>query len=209
MGAISASAASAHTFDYEVDHTLLMAEAKTEQVFSTGTGEVKCKKVTLSPTDPLNTKLWGVGETNGHPSATARPTYSECMANIAGIGLVTATVEFTSCYYEFTGETTAGTEHAPVHVRCETPGDEIHVKITASKLKCYTIPAQTVEGVHYTNTGAGNTRDVDIKATVTSIEATKEGGCGAGLEENATYSGEATVTGTDTNENQVGVFTTP
>ncbi|HEX3174217.1 MAG TPA: hypothetical protein VHQ43_08370 [Solirubrobacterales bacterium] len=209
-GVLSTSAASAHTFDYEFYHTLLMAEAKSEQILTTAAvGETKCKKVSLSPTDPLNTKLWGVGETNGHASITLRPIYSECSMVIPGLGTVKPTIEFTSCYFEITGETTAGTEHAPVHVRCETPGDEIHVKVGSINAKCYTIPPQTVEGAHYTNTGAQATRDIVVNSTITDMDVTREGICGSGLEKNATYQGEITLKGTNTEEGQVGIWATP
>jgi hypothetical protein len=207
-GALGAPAVSAHTFNYEIDHTGLMAEAKSEQILTTGAGELKCKKISLSASDPLNTKLLGVGSTTDQTSLTFRPTHTECNANISNLGIVKATVEFTSCYIEITGETTSETEHAPLHIGCN-PGDEIHIKVTAVNVKCYTIPAQTVEGLHYENTGVGSARDINISATAIGLDITKEGACGSGLEEFATYQGELTLTGTDTNENQVGIWTTP
>ncbi|HEX3174309.1 MAG TPA: hypothetical protein VHQ43_08850 [Solirubrobacterales bacterium] len=215
MGAIGASAASAHTFDVEVDHTILSAEVtptfkEGKQIFTTATGEVVCKKISLSSASPENTILVAEGKTTGIEAVTAQPTYSECTATIPELGTVKETYEFTTCYYEFTGKTDAN-EHAEVHVKCTTKGDEIHVKVTAANLKCYTIPEQTLGGIHYTDTpnSGGATRDIDVLATIESLETTKEGACGSGVEKNGTYSGEVTVKGTDTEGKQKGILTTP
>ncbi|HEX3174308.1 MAG TPA: hypothetical protein VHQ43_08845 [Solirubrobacterales bacterium] len=215
MGAIGASAASAHTFDVEVDHTFLSAEVtptfqEGKQIFTTAAGEWVCKKISLPKASPENTILVGEGKTTGIEAVTAQPEYTECTSTIPELGTVKAKVEFTSCYYEFTGKTDAN-EHAEWHLKCTTPGDEIHIKVTAANLKCFTIPAQTLGGIHYTDTpnSGGATRDIDILTTTTGIEITKEGACGSGFEKTATYSGEVTVKGTDTEGNQKGILTTP
>lgn len=91
-------------------------------------------------------------------------------------------------------------------MNCGTSGDEVDVQVflLGTWLKCFKIPAQTPTGggVTYTNSGAY----VQVSAEITGIEYTKEGACGSGTGNNATYSGSATIAGTNTEGGGVGVW---
>lgn len=210
MCAVAAQGASAEDlFHSEVEHTILDARALNNQVFVTPVGSVECESLSVEAT--LSAKT--VAE------ITAAPTYgkpnlpesehakTECKANIAG-SLLDTRVTFTECHYLFTSATNA-TGHHITHVVCPT-GQEIHIEpfILGKYRKCFTIPTQTPTGggVQMTNHGAGATRDITLNATVEGIEYTKEGSCGTGTANDATYNGESTVTGTDTAGNQVGIW---
>jgi hypothetical protein len=92
-----------------------------------------------------------------------------------------AFVEFTSCDYVFKSATeetptppvgTKKGKHAKVQIKCNTPGDHIHIKITEAKLACITIPEQvTGHGVRYFKDPEDETK-VTIHATVHGIKST-------------------------------------
>ena len=151
----------------------------------------------------LNAKGTVEGETK--PTVTVTPEYKNCSAWETKEGVTkevsSAFVEFTSCHYEFKGETKSfpeGTEgeHATAGIHCDTPGDEVHVKVTALKLNCITLPEQSIEqGVRYFNEET-EPNNVVIHATAHGIESTTPGtiACpGKATHTTGTYTGEATV----------------
>lgn len=190
MSAVAASAASAKydTFRTQNGETVTptVSSISASQRFKIEGAEEESNCKEISATGSLLDKTTDV---------TVAPTYSNCTATRNG-STVAATVETTGCEYTFTGETNAS-EHAEVHILCET-GKSIHIKVTALKLQCFTIPPQTVGGIHYINTGTTPNRDIDIKATATGIKTEKGGACGEG-EAKAEYTGEVTVKGHNKN----------
>lgn len=201
MSGLAASAAQAvSTFNSDGTPTFLTAEAKTSQTFVDGEKEVICEKVGVAATD----KIVGtsVTEVTVHPTysgSPAEPNGAACTAKLSATESVKAFVEFTTCDYKFTAATDAN-GHAVTHIVCTTPGDAIHIKVTALKLKCYTITEQTLGGggsgggVHYDTTGTTPNRDIDVTATNIKVKAHREGACGEG-ETTATYNGTVTVKG--------------
>jgi hypothetical protein len=212
IGAVAASAASAHEFHSEAEHTILDSESIGIQLFRTDAGNLECKKVSLNPAEST------IGpEESTTTEVTATPEYEECKKE----GTTTKVYpDFATnkCAYVFTSETDAN-GHAEVHIECageETEGGQgVIITATAFKLNCVDVPPQTVggnntgNGVHYTNTNnqGGNTRDIDVEATIEDeIHYTQTGVCGSGTKTNGDYTGTVTVTGTDTNEEQVGIW---
>jgi hypothetical protein len=212
IGALAAPAAQAHEFHSEVEHTILMSESIGSQVLTTDAGQLECGKVSLNEAEST------IGpEASTTDEVTVTPEYEECVK--AG-----TTTQFypdfatNECAYVFTSETDA-TEHAQVHIECAKGGDTeeggpgILTRVTVFKLNCLDFPPQTVggnetgSGVHYTNTGAGAARTVDGEATVEKeIHYTETGVCGSETKFNGSYTGVVEVEGTDTEEEQVGIW---
>jgi hypothetical protein len=143
---------------------------------------------------------------------TTTPKYEECEAtSIDTVNhqttKVSATIEFTSCDYNFLTNTTTGNptggEHASLEIKCTTAGDAIHIKVTALKIKCVTIPAQIVtHAVRYNNTETkAGTKEITIEATAHSITTTTENSVacpvpeGTTVHEDGLYTGKTTVKG--------------
>lgn len=188
LTAVSASAASAASFHSLQEPTTLKGSAVTNQVFTTPTGTVTCTNVSLVG-DSVTKKTT--------ETVTAHPNYTGCSAKI-GESNVSAFVDFTECDYSFPSATN-GEGMAEPTINCPA-GQAIHIKVTALKANCYTIPGgQTLNGVRYDNTNKGSgSGDIDVVATVTGITAEKAGICGSGTVNNATYEGSVTVQGEGT-----------
>jgi hypothetical protein len=210
IGALAAPAAQAHEFHSEVEHTILMSESKSPPTFATDIGELECGNVSLNEAEST------IGpEASTTDEVTVTPEYEECVK--AG----TTTRVFpdfatNECGYVFTSETDA-TEHAQVHLEClgeSTEGGQgVLTTATVFKLNCLDFPPQTVggnetgSGVHYANTGAGAGRTIDVEATIgEEIHYTETGICGSETKFNGSYTGVVEVEGTDTNEEQVGIW---
>jgi hypothetical protein len=213
IGALAAPAAQAQEFHSEVEHTILMSKSIGAQLFSMDVGNLECKEVSLNEAEST---IGPEASTTGEVPAT--PEYAECVKAGTSTGVY---FDFATngCGYVFTSETDA-TEHAQVHIECANGGDTeeggpgILTRVTAFKLNCLDFPPQTVggnetgSGVHYTNTGAGAGRTIDVEATISEeIHYTQTGVCGEGTKFNGSYTGVVEVEGTDTNEEQVGVWT--
>ncbi len=124
---------------------------------------------------------------------------------------------FTSCDYLFHVETKLeeNTYTGSVDVKCTTPGDHIHIKVlnAAGGVKCQlTVPEQTgLKHIVFHNKKEVKPTKVTVTATVEKIKYTQtEGGilgCGRanGVYEDATYTGEATVSGKNTLNEAVDV----
>ena len=125
--------------------------------------------------------------------------YTECDA----FGFFPATVNFTSCDYNFTAGTwTTKPEDADgsVHIECDE-GDAIDITVypfgdenhKETPICHYQIPSQTVGGVTFQNDGKGNV--VATVSTGKEIETSHTGSlCGTGTE-NAGYEGGFTASG--------------
>ena len=172
LSAVAAATATASTHHFKGPvGAQVEVVANNTQLFKGTTNDTKlisCKKVTASGSI--------VNETDD--KLTVKPDYSECEA-VEGETKVTAHVEEGNCAYTFTGKTTSGNptggEHAEVHIEPIT-GEECHieVKLTALKLKCVSIPDQTVtDAVTYEQiVVGGNKQGIRVTATPHSIEST-------------------------------------
>jgi hypothetical protein len=190
-----------------------------EQVFKATTGEgektLKCKEV------------HAVGSfKDGANAITVTPEYKNCAAYFGTTGkeeeytpklfrpetekLAGIFVEFKSCHYNFLGvtteTTTLGTEghHASVELHCDEEGDHVEIRVTSLKLKCISLPEQTIaDAVHYQNVANG---DVKVHATAHGIISTTTNSAGCptpggetvvhdNLANGGTYTGEVLVEG--------------
>jgi hypothetical protein len=209
LSAVAASGASAqtHVFRTSAGQTAhLTAKSTGNQVFKASTNDAKefvCKQVNIAQ---------GTGTVkDAVTEVTAQPAYGECTAYKGANTTegVVAFTEFTSCHYDFKGETTAGNptgnKHANVQIKCTTPGDFVHLKVTALKFNCVTLPEQVItDAVNYTNITDPETgkKAVEVDATPHSIESitpnTAACPTASGKEEthkNGSYTGEVVVTG--------------
>lgn len=207
VGASGASAVDRH-FASEKAHTILDAEAlATEhgiQKFTVTGGALgtECKKVSAHATIAAATVT----------EITATPTYSECEKSGGGQKVH---VHMETCDYLFTATRTTtpgGVEdpHSQVHIKCTQTGDHIEIKATTiiGELNCLRVPPQTPTGGGVTyETGVKNGKhDITINATVTGIEYTEVGACGANhVTNDGTYTGTITVSGTDAGGAAVGI----
>lgn len=203
-GVASAEEGTEEKFHSEVDHTILDVFQESEvQLFSTGEGEVTCTEVSATQTIEGKTteSITVVPEYGGHCTVSGPP------------GTFPAHIEFTECDYDFTS-TKVG-NHSPVHVNCPEE-QEIHVKATflGFKIQCITIPGQEPTGGGVTYKAGEPTegkKTITVEATVEGIEYTTHKNCGGSGEpyevlNNATYTGDATVWGTDTDGNKVDIW---
>jgi hypothetical protein len=206
MSAMAASTASA-SFSSTDEHTFLTASGADQLFFVTPDTEndrgFECDSVSLNTNTSTILEADKTAE-----QVTVGQQYSNCVTkNPDGLQ---AHVEPTGCHYLFTDETNAQ-ERAPVHIVCEQETEEIHVKVTALKLVCSTIPGtntanvgtgethnQNLTGVTYTNNG----NHIDINANITGITSTTQGGCQEEgeptIHHNGIYTGNVTVSGHDT-----------
>ncbi len=216
MSALSAASAQAEpTFTgYETTagepHVHTTIEGTTDpgaiEKFKAGAGTVECHNkysaTSLDGDDPTLTV------TVTEVATPDTKIVGHCNTNVPGIGNFKTDIEFTTCDYLFHTETKLeeNTYTGKVDVKCTTPGDSIHVRITnaAGGTKCLiTIPEQTgLEHVVYHNKKEEKPTKVTVTATVEKIKYVQtEGGilgCGQanGTYEGtkgATYTGEATV----------------
>jgi hypothetical protein len=188
-----------------------------EQKFEATTNDekiLKCKK--LKAKGSISGEVESVTITNVE--------YTECGAYKTANGeLIASTfVEFTECDYVFYGKTTetpSGTagHHATAEIKCPV-GQEVHIKVTALKLKCITLPEQKVHGIKYTNVKTGTKEEVTVNATAHGIKSTTEDSVACPtpegktiVHETGTYTGSATVKGytTGTHTTQTDVTVTP
>ena len=172
VAAASASAAEIHHFGGPVGASLEVV-ANTDQVFKGTTPdekEIVCKKVSVVGSLGVATD----------DELTVKPKYETCEA-IEGAKKVAAFVDTSACAYVFQGETTPGNptkgEHANVLIEPVSGATcHINVTVTALKLKCVSIPNQTVtDAVTYEqieNIGGSGKKGIRVNATPHSIEST-------------------------------------
>ncbi len=181
-----AASASAHEFHSEVGPTIVEGDqiAGQPNIFeigeTVGGAKVECKGAHFA----------GTANENPAASITVHPTYTECK-----FGGNNAEVKTEGCNYVLQGATSAE-GHGQVHIECEGASK---IKVIVPSVCTLEIGQQTpAKGVHYENTGAGASRDVDVTATVTGIKYTKKGLFCAfvgGNGEDGTYTGGVTAKG--------------
>ena len=217
--AAPAAMASSHTFDSEIADTFVTAAAVSKsQVFVAVPGSneaIECSTVGIKHVNKENgEELINDGTllgTTKEPSVftaeklNVRFTYEGCEA-VKNKGLKNeerfpAYVEFGECYYAFEN-VTSETNHASVHIHCPK-GGRVQVKITTSKIACFSVPEQTIKGVNYNNTnlGGGASRDFDITMTMSGTVTESEGFLCGGAKKHTegTYNGEVTISATNAN----------
>lgn len=167
MGALTASAASAHVFtsDSTSGTTYFTGEDEVPFEFTTEAGTVSCTGVSFK------------GEAAGteQSEVTIHPTYTSCTHSVLG----EVTVETTGCNYLYKGATDANSM-ATLKIVCGA-GKKIVIKTSVG---CdLTISEQSIpSAVSYANKGGGpNPEDITITHTATGItyakSATSFGAC--------------------------------
>lgn len=157
IGAYAAPAASAttHVFHGEVEPIIVTAEQETQFVFAIGELETKCEAVRIAGT--------AIEEAEEFAVATE---LEEC--EFAGLAVA---IETAGCTNITSGETDEE-EHAHVNLECE---EGVSVKVTA--MGCtITVPSQELGGgVHFTNVGEGQERQITLEVTEKEIHYTTSG----------------------------------
>jgi hypothetical protein len=191
MGALSASAASAENFHSEsATDTVIKGSQVGQDVFVFNAGTVKCNEATYA------------GEQKGATATSVKvtPTYTECTA----FGFVNTKIDSAQCTYEFSSD------NNNVVISC--PSAE---PLTVTAFNCWVaLHSQTLGGISYNNTGAGNSRDIDLGTNVTGISYSQHSkafpGCNNNKTEqsytNGTYTAGTTVQGFTTGGTQVGIW---
>jgi len=188
LGAFSAASASAAEFHSSVHHTILDGTQIGTDVFTTNAGTVSCSEANYHGTLSATTTTTIEGIT---------PTYSGCTA----FGFANVPIHHDECTYTF--------HTTPTWIDIVCPTNKAFT-ITAPNCEV-TVGSQTgLTSATYTTEGKAPKRDVRLKVEISGIKYTQHGKgffpCASGTFTNGTYKGEATVTGTDTNGNQVDVW---
>jgi hypothetical protein len=157
VSAVSASAAHAAQFTSEVEDTFLLGNQKTQSVFTTNAGEVKCEIAKFEGT-MKGTADGGLGFTS--QTAKVHPTYEKCTA--FGFAEVTDTH---ACEFEFSASGTVSIVNCP---------STAPITITIPSLGCnITIANQgPLSSVTYDNEGSGSTASILVTLNVTGITYT-------------------------------------
>jgi hypothetical protein len=193
MSAVAASSASAG-FDTGADHVILTTSTNAMQKFAPTAGGTNVECTTLKThKGTINSA------TTKTTTVTVEPTYSNCETFLG------AAVSFNTngCHYLFhspEGSTTGTTD-----IVCPEGKTMVY---TVGSICRYTIGSQNNLGVvHFSNVGAGATREIEVEPTLTGItwtRTTNDFFCPAGGN-TGTYTGNSTITGEDVNGNHVGV----
>ncbi len=157
MSAVAASAASAHVFHSEVEKTTITGAQVEKNKFTVAGQTVECATATFaaSASEKTVTEVENVA-----------PTYGTC-----NYGAETATVTMEGCTYTLSSTTDVNGD-ALTKVNCPA-GKHITIdlakgcKITVKEAAASNGTQTATGGVHYTNQGAGTTRDVLIDLTAT------------------------------------------
>jgi hypothetical protein len=155
-GVANASAAAFHS---EVTETSIFGQQEGENIFTTASGNVKCKKATFTQNNIMGT---GSGPSFVIADVTVTPEYTECTA----FGQA-ATVDMNGGAFTITP--TSATTGSVVIVQGTAP-----IEVTVPTGSCdVTIAGQTPTGdVSLANTGSGATEFVKVTAAVTGIAYT-------------------------------------
>jgi hypothetical protein len=184
--AMALPAASAHVFHSESALTYGSAEALGEYTI----------KATPSDNQHATCNQYSTNsviEGKELESITIKPIFSECTYKL-GEGGGVAFVEMKSCNLVVYGETD-GSGHAQGEIECSTPGDEVLTKVTALKLNCIAMPAQSSSGLHYVNSEIEGVKTVIVESTITDGITTTQGGCGTGVHEEGLIQGSIRIKG--------------
>jgi hypothetical protein len=187
--ASSSAFAAEEEFHCETAHCILTASQENNQVFTTEAGTTTCTAVkgdaTLEKATVMEVTATGI-------------EYTGCTTKTI-FGEIAVTVNFNGCDYNFTTST------KPVHLICPV-GKEVVIEGPGCKI---TVPGgQSLEQVHYSNIGAGTTREVTIESTVTNIKESATGFfCSkTGTFTNGKYTGNIKITGEETAKIHEGVW---
>lgn len=212
MSAVAASMASADDLTSEVSPvTLTGKQAGAGDTFTTTAGTVKCKEVKYTAT--AVTPTTAVSATPNYPVKIKNAEGKE-EQNCTGFGFP-AEVVTNGCTFLFKingAGSTAGT----LDVVCPGANEITVTAASGGTTKCVVhVAGQTGKGpLTYTNTGAGTTREVDVKAAITNnliykhTAGTGLGACTSGSSVTGSYAGEGIITGEKDNGGfeHVGIF---
>jgi hypothetical protein len=174
VSVVTASAAQAAQFTSAVEDTFLTGEQKTQNVFTTNAGEIKCNTVKFEATTK-GTADGGLGFTS--PTVKVHPTYSGCTA--FGFEMK---VDMNSCEFEFSASGTASIVNCP---------STAPITVTIPIAGCTTTIANQgpLGAISYSNEGSPSS--ILVTFNVTGISYTSSGGlCGASGT-NGKYTGSA------------------
>jgi len=187
--AMPATAKIIHDFEAESTPYILTGTSTTNHEFRFGKSGAVMTCASSS--------LYGTFSSSPMQSFTVQPMYKTC--TLSGLA---ATVD-TPCTFNMTGETDAF-EHGKVHIECEGE-NEIRITISGCTVE---IPGQSPnQGAHYTSTGTGSKRDLDVSVTVNEAVYTTVGPfCGiiGGLGNDLSILGSYTVEAFQDKENAEG-----
>jgi hypothetical protein len=155
-------------------------QTKTITLNTTGVGKVKCTSALFNGEIPSSSS-----------ELSLSAEYQSCVA----LGLL-STINMNSCHYvlHFPGSGTAD-------IACGKAGDAIEVSVGEAKVCTVKVPAQTIAGASYENTGTGSGRQVIANLagegnayTIAYPKGETEGKCGkSGSFSNGTTSGAITM----------------
>lgn len=179
--------------------TIDATELGDSHVFTASGIAIECTHTTFeAPNDPAQTET----------EVTIVPVYTDCYLG-AHESANEVQVTMNSCDFNFTVSTEPAVDNT-VHVDCEN-GDAIEIHTSILGNCTLDIPAQTVGGVSYANTGDDITVDIASEGITYARTSTGLFGCKNLLGAHGTdgkYTGEATVAATDEEENVVNVDAT-
>ncbi len=186
LGAVGAQGAMAEPlFRSDESHTIVSGAQEGTHVVEFGEGnQFTCSTVTFS----------GTMNAAESEELTITPNFSGCVA----FGFANSHVNFTGCDYKLT--TTEGLRH----LACP---EEAQVDITPTifgfSICTITVLPGTHSSVAYDNASGG---DIQLTLALTGISYEEHGsGCGVGSGNDATYTGNTTLEGTDTDEEPVDI----
>ncbi|HVI70064.1 MAG TPA: hypothetical protein VM656_01085 [Pyrinomonadaceae bacterium] len=204
MSAVAASAASAQAFHFasEAEHTILTGKQEGSDVFTTHAGTVTCTTAKYTGTIQSATKTTTVAEVT--------PEYSGCTA----FGFANVPIHHNECKYKFVaGTKESGNYEGSIDIVCPT-GKKI--EITAPGCLVTVGPQTGLKKVTFHNVGASATREITATVNLTGIKYEEHAPTFFSTCEydtvatnNGTYTGNAIVTGEDTEGKHVGLFLTP
>lgn len=175
VGALAASAASAHEFHFEVKPAILLGEQTTQFSFENSSAVMTCNIAHFETTTT----------TTSQGELKLSPTHTNC--SILGLKV---TIKMNGCIYALSGQTDKN-EDAQFKLECET-GKKMEIVVGEGLNLCTAkFASQTAsKGVHYTNSGTGSSRIFNVTFTATSLsyETIGEtcGFFGTGTDENLT-----------------------
>jgi hypothetical protein len=199
-------------FHAEMKNAVLSTEALGPQVIESTVGEEKeitCQEVTTAE---------ATMETASTEQVEFAPLYAGCTAiDHKGEAEATAYIEQGSCEYLLRGDTVGEPEEAlaTAYLTCEEAEDKVTIRVTALKIKCFSIPEQTLHGVRYATAheGEGSSREIDLSFQVTGLVTTTEDTVPCPTEsgevevdEEGILTGEIALGGANTEEEAVGVW---
>jgi hypothetical protein len=186
MALTMSSTADAGEFHSEVSHSVIVGSQIGEDVITVKAGTIKCGNISYPGTASSATST----------TISVQLRFHECKA----FGFINTQIDEGFCEFEYSGDNNR------LNLWCGVAP----IEVTA--FNCWeTIGSQSgIEGVTYTNTGAGGGRNVDVSTSLTGLTYTQHSksfpGCTNGTFTNGTWSGSSTLTAVNTFAEPVGLW---